>query len=600
MIREIRKTQVNTDFHARDEFISHSHKKDHLYQTLSVQPQPEIGCLSLDQDAELIALWNDHLLDVLPKIVRKAKIDGDYSVSFVRQKIQGDWHPTIRFRSSENQGTLSREIFRDSVDQICADHMLDPLLILFSQGSLVRLARGSVNVATLDDPPLDHRFPHERRYYPQLGMGVSCGIAGCPHASATAGGFVKVEGKMYMLTVGHLLDACPCIKSIDVQSPSEADAANVRDLSKRMILDIELESQQAPTGEIPLGKVAEHFFPTGIDEKIEQYTRIQAESELRSDKYAFGTIRQRSSHGQDPHRSSINPSSQQRIHKMDWSLIEVTAKNRKGKNIHRYGRTANPSIEDLRMELIKPEGTGTVCTTTGYVNGGESVHYVGTTSGLRDGVVNPAPELYEDRRTETVSYEWGMIVPNCQNLRDSAFKGDSGAWIISDNNKLLGQLWGWDDGKLLFTPIVDIFADIASKMSKNSDVVTLPQEQDPKVDYQEKLLCRISTELESIHIHEDTRHHNPTLLSPVTIPTVGRTTRASSWCSIGSIPSLMSSMSTASGGDVATPDEMIPRLNKRSTDPVSHKIPVEEWVNVDAIEQRLSAFGDNSRTLQSV
>lgn len=599
-------------------------KQGLVYQTISEKPQPEIASLELDRHKELIALWNEHLLDQFPTMVRKAKIDGSYSVSFVQQKIEGDWRPTIRLRSSQGQSRISREIFREIIEQLCIDHMIDPLLVLFSQGTLVRLARDSVNVAALDDSPLDDRFPHERRYYPKLAMGVSCGIAGCPHVSATAGGFVKVEGKLYMLTVDHLLDACPCTSS-DVQSPSISDANNVREHCERKLRDIELKNQRTSTGEIPLSMVVETIFTRVVDEEIEQYARIQAESEQSNGTYAFGTVRQRSSHGQDPHRVSINPSSTGRVHKMDWSLIEVTAKHRKGKNTLRYGRVAAPSLDDLRNEIMRPEGNGSHCTAVSNVNGLEPVHYVGTTSGFRQGHVSAVLTVYEDRATEMVSYEWGMIVPGCHSLRDTAFKGDSGAWIISDNNKLLGQLWGWDDGHLLFTPIVDIFANIAQKMHKNPDVISLPQDQGPKADYQDKLLCRISTEslttaFENVHLHEDKMYQVPGLLSPITIPTGGRTTRASSWCSIGSIPSLMSSVSTASGGDqqVPTPLQLehriidgieMQRLPVRPKTRTSPQISVEEWVNVlpdnvlpdgDALGQKLSALQDSSDALHTI
>jgi len=84
-----------------------------------------------------------------------------------------------------------------------------------------------------------------------------------------------------------------------------------------------------------------------------------------------------------------------------------------------------------------------------------------------------------------------MIVPRCNALRNSDFQGDSGSWIISTDNKLLGLLWGWDNGSLLFTPIQDVFADITQKIRCHQ--IKLPEyTSDPKSGHSPALLCRTS------------------------------------------------------------------------------------------------------------
>ena len=59
-------------------------------------------------------------------------------------------------------------------------------------------------------------------------------------------------------------------------------------------------------------------------------------------------------------------------------------------------------------------------------------------------------------------------------------KGDSGSWILEKNsNSLLGMLWGWSDGCLLFTPIHDIFADIRESVPEWHDAIIKLPTPDP-------------------------------------------------------------------------------------------------------------------------
>lgn len=586
------------------QFTQFSHHQD-----VSAHAQPEISALDVNQDAQLISMWNDHLLDVFPRLVRDADIQGRYSVSFVRQLIQGTPRPVIRFRSVENPDEESRRLLRRGIKDICALYvsLRDIPPVVFSQGAPVRLIGDDFDTLSLDDPLPAQKFPHERRYYPRCGMGISLGVSGCPHVSATSGGLIKVDGRVYMLTVEHMFGACSCSRTPTVQSPSISDAKDVHRQSIRKLRELERQIQKACPDEVPLPKAAERLFPTDLDEEMEQFSRILAESEITEanlQRYAFGQLRQRSGVGHPPQRRSINPKSSGRVHLMDWSLIEVTARERKGKNVLRYGRTSAPTLRDISMETIQPDGIGKPCLATSHVNGGEHAHYVGTTSGFRQGDVNPALVQFVDE-DESITYEWSLIVPGCEALRDTAFKGDSGAWIINDDDTLLGQLWGWDNGNLLFTPITDIFADIAQRLNKTVDKISLPDYQTRKID---KRACRMSTEslrteFVGTHIDGMNSQPDPALLSPVSVPTSGRTSRSSSWCSIGSIPSLVSSMSTSSEAEGAQQGPSSPaepeydlemkRMPVKCKGRVLPKISVEDWVVLqggDIINEKLSAL----------
>jgi hypothetical protein len=66
-----------------------------------------------------------------------------------------------------------------------------------------------------------------------------------------------------------------------------------------------------------------------------------------------------------------------------------------------------------------------------------------------------------------------MVVPKDKQQEGDNYYGDSGAWIIRDSdNALVGLLWGWINGQLIFTPITDVFADI--KDTLNATEVCLP------------------------------------------------------------------------------------------------------------------------------
>jgi len=70
-----------------------------------------------------------------------------------------------------------------------------------------------------------------------------------------------------------------------------------------------------------------------------------------------------------------------------------------------------------------------------------------------------------------------MIVLGSQQEGSDCFEGDSGAWVIRDDNKLVGLLWAWDNHQLLFTPIQDVFADIKRRL--NAKKIHLPPTHGP-------------------------------------------------------------------------------------------------------------------------
>src|SRR5205814_7651975 len=72
------------------------------------------------------------------------------------------------------------------------------------------------------------------------------------------------------------------------------------------------------------------------------------------------------------------------------------------------------------------------------------------------------------------SQEWAIAVPDSDKGSSELFEGDSGAWIIRNDNKLVGLLWGWDNYLLLFTPVRDVFADIERVFSGAKNICLPP------------------------------------------------------------------------------------------------------------------------------
>jgi hypothetical protein len=167
-------------------------------------------------------------------------------------------------------------------------------------------------------------------------------------------------------------------------------------------------------------------------------------------------------------------------HRMDWALIQVNT-SREGRNSHRYKKCHQLSVDDLSNEKLKPLGAGIPCQRTTGPQGGISAYYVGSTSGFREGTINAVPSKMKGR-DGLITVEWAMVVSGCNTKDPSLFEGDSGAWILDSDNNVIGMLWGWNNGYLVFTPIQAIFADIRSSIPDcDEDPELLPD--DPYTDH---------------------------------------------------------------------------------------------------------------------
>jgi hypothetical protein len=311
----------------------------------------------------------------------------------------------------------------------CCSRQLGTVYRFLNLADLIPSHPGSIP----DDPSYDQRFPHERRPWPKPGLSASIGPSGCPHVSATLGGYVSVDNRIYMLTVDHFISECPCNVSTQVRSPSISDVEDVKVQLERKIEELNLRIRQTAPNEIALGQIEELLFAGDVDEELEQYKRFKRELDGGDSQFALAMVRERCGGSQPLIRQSENPRLQRQgvYHRMDWSLSEVTSRHRMGKNVHRYGRVHEPTLGHLQAEVSRSGGLGPLCTSSGELVAGDQAYYIGTTSGLREGTINPGLVLWSDEY-DNITHEWALVVPNCEQLRDRDFQGDSGAWILDN------------------------------------------------------------------------------------------------------------------------------------------------------------------------
>jgi hypothetical protein len=448
-----------------------------------------ITILAIDPVEDEIALktWTDHLLPKLPKAIENLPVGEKYSASLVLQKSNdGPARPIIRFRSSRGQSEATRKIIRAKISEICREKSLPVIPVQFSQGMTVRLARGHYNRASSalgeqddlqDDPPNDQQtFHHQRRYWKQPGMGASIGMSACSDHSATLGGYILIDGTRYILSVDHFIqnaDSCECSSSAltKLSSPSLSDIEEMKGALDAKIDEIQLKiTDFAEHGQqtqhdrlvIPLNHLDSMLFLGDPKVELDCFSFFRREMAKQSGDFELGEVVRRCVDG------AIRPSTrlpQSVKHCMDWSICSVVSE-RKGQNLYRFGLVAAPGLAELKEEKLGSQGTGPLVEKIAEVHAGDRVHYVGQTSGFREGYVNAALVLVVDREDgkERVSQEWGILVPGAEQGSPGDFAGDSGAWVIREDNEVIGLLWGWSGGQLLFTPIQDVFADIQRDM----------------------------------------------------------------------------------------------------------------------------------------
>jgi hypothetical protein len=174
----------------------------------SGNPSPASRIFPIDpaKDASLIFSWQEHVLPVIKPLLCDGQ-DTSLSMTLLRQgKTRDDSEPVVLIQTSKPRSEeRQQEIIR------CIEKHLFPLQsprILFVVGLIKRTARRS----DLDILPYTARNTAFLRRPP---MGVSIGIEGSVKDTATLGGYIYIDGIIYILTVHHLFtddDTCEVYK----------------------------------------------------------------------------------------------------------------------------------------------------------------------------------------------------------------------------------------------------------------------------------------------------------------------------------------------------------------------------------------------------
>ena len=428
----------------------------------------------------VVGLWFKFVLPTLPEIL-KQHLGGTYTACLVRRgRNKMHAQPCIQVESPHIPGPAALKILTHSIDQICQKVNHQPIPIHFAQGT-VRKLDGSEEA---DDDGAGESAASQRlrfnfiRPFPRPGMGASLGLLCSKRVSATLGGYVIIDGEKYMLTSDHFVSTAQepansdgdSFNSEELTSPSRQDLMKMEQCLKqsKRDLDIQINTEAQQDGDdedIPEQNLSDHdvlgpelrekhMRMKDIDNLLDQVTKPPND-------YAVGSIFRRSV---EPRRAPIPRSLAEVIqqdpntlnYQMDWSLCKLG--DQAGENRHKY-RSNQDALADEYVDISDHANQpGQICHETCEVESGFVVFYVGQGSQHRSGIVN-IPMLISKDSSET--YAWAIMSEEGDNIQYSHVAGDSGAWIIRQNcNKLIGQVHGYSNGKVLFTPIDVIFDDL--------------------------------------------------------------------------------------------------------------------------------------------
>ncbi len=443
---------------------------------------------------KLVQLWFKSILPTLPRIL-SAGLGGNYAASIVRRG-QSDLgaKPCIQIESPCLPGPKARRIINDSVNDICKEYGYEPISMHFVEGSVKKL-NGEETGDDDDDgkgEELQQRLEFNySRPYSKPGMGASAGLLCSKKISATLGGYVLIGGEKYILTSKHFVsesrqpinrdgNECDCET---LTSPSRYDLNKIENNLKQTKRDLNGEIKWVMSRDYIHRPISAD--PNDITPDLRDLMRRRDEVESLLDQvtkppseYAVGTVTKISLEGRTEKisRSMANDvglqNDQLKVkHQMDWALFKTNSQTAQtGENRHKYRSNEDARNDHYVDELNHANQPGDVCHETCGAESGYTVYYVGQRSKHRVGKVH-MPTLVREGSSETL--DWAISDEDGRGIPYSDVAGDSGAWVIrTEGNKLMGQVHSYSaTGRVLFTPIDVIFADLAASCGSE---VSLP------------------------------------------------------------------------------------------------------------------------------
>ena len=454
------------------------------------QPSPGTKLLTfplhVNDDADFMDAWKRNVDPVLEDIL-DARVGEQYSVCVVREGYSKHRsQPCVRINSPRRPSPANRNLVRTEICERLTGYEHASLSIRFCKGKIKDLVDDQYidlevdcfnPEAEIEDEEEDvEQFPHHKSYWPRPGMGASVGLFGDRMVSSTLGGYISIDKRRYLLVANHMIENAGLQQAqtgntgvvanpIRLTSPSLADVDELN-----QFLQHTLRSTDARIGELLSreGHVRASDFESIVQEaqndNLEYDTKIQLnllnEVAQEDEAYVVGKLVSRKRHGcrqyaGSPHAPAADREDSNYL-RMDWAAFETTTESRVGQNRHRYRQHSTGGLDYSKLSKT---GLGNVCEQACQLEPGVPLHYVGRKSGLCQGEINPLRTLVKLEGRST--HEWVMIITNHHNETHDCLRGDSGAWLLrDDNNEAMAMIHGFEGKFPLVTPLYDVFADI--------------------------------------------------------------------------------------------------------------------------------------------
>ena len=413
----------------------------------------------------LVQIWFKSIIPALPEILRPRLGEG-YSASLIRRgQSELTAEPYIQIESPCLPGQKARIVIKGLVSKVWEKVGHNPISMRFIEGSVRKLNGAdddddeeSANLQLLD---LNYNRPSSKP-----GMGASIGLLCSDKVSATLGGYVLIDGGKYMLTSEHFVTTSQELAGTNndcktLTSPSREDLKMIENNLKQNKRDIDSDINWLASRTYGDRDIAENDFsdPNELCEPVSENDVVRSLLDQVTKpllEYAVGTVKLTSLEKKKGPLSRELPNMVD--HKMDWALIETNSHTAQtGENRHKYRSNQDAIDHGLYVDENghAPQSGDVVYETCG-AEVGYTVYYVGQRSKYRSGRVT-LPTL--DGSSETLG--WGISGLDGREIPYSDVAGDSGAWVIrKEGNKLMGQVHSHAQGRVLFTPIDVIFADL--------------------------------------------------------------------------------------------------------------------------------------------
>lgn len=452
------------------------------------EPSLKVFAIRPKDHSDEVRIWMNSILPVLPGILHPG-LGKNYAACLVRRgESEFSAVPCIQIESPHRPGPENRESIEEALYKLWYENGGPRnLSFQFTMGRLMKLFQELENDTKEEDS--DHRLHFNlNRPHTKPGMGASVGLISSPSVSATLGGYILINGQIFILTTDHFIERSQMTGNSGLMSgdqktlvsPSLGNLAQMVGCLEQTKRDHNATTKsdllkRSGDRDIPASELRDRV-PVSERDAVRQRDRnldkLLDQVQKPYEYYTLGKVIRRS---QGPRKASdSHPYGQGHMRYMDWAICEVNHE-RVGENRHKYRSNDDAKADDY-IDIDGSNlrhGLGDICHETCDIIPGEDIFYVGQTSGHRMGIVNGVPMQVSIESDVTV--EWSILDSRRQSIELRSVQGDSGAWVLRKcDNKLMGQVIAHSLGQVLFTPIKDIFADIQQRVDF---VVSLPTVQ---------------------------------------------------------------------------------------------------------------------------